>query len=211
MLKHTLLFSLLSAQLGVVVSQDTSLSIFPCPFLGPAFPAPSNVASAPAVTAALQNITGEINLGLNTGYVTNGEALDNVTSAFSITAFSTADLNSLPFWEFHWSPPALSQVPAGVTNVTGDTVYRIGSLSKVFTVFTWLVTDGFKRFQDTITQHLSGLNSNRTVDPVARAAWDEITISALASHLSGIGVECKLPTDNLHPLLTLNRWHSRHH
>jgi CubicO group peptidase (beta-lactamase class C family) len=179
--------SVLFLPLWTVLCQEPPAPVFyPCPFQGPAYPRPTNVANDAAVKAAIQNTTAVITGALQTGLI------DNETTAFSLTAFSTTDKNSIPFYTFHQTPPLLSQAPLGVRKVTDQTVYRLGSLSKVFTVYTLLVVDGFKHFQDSITKFVPGLTkANNGHDPITSTNWDDITLQALASHMGGIGVECE--------------------
>jgi len=158
---------------------------YPCPFLGPTYLKPTNLGADPVMKAAADNVTAVILEALATGL------LDNETTAFSLTAFSTSDETSTPFYTFHQTPPILAEAPLGVKNVTGDTVYRIGSVSKVITVYAHLVADGFKHFQDPISDFLPGLLTNKDSSPIKSTAWEDITLQALASHMGGIGVECK--------------------
>ncbi|KEF53924.1 uncharacterized protein A1O9_09719 [Exophiala aquamarina CBS 119918] len=140
---------------------------YPCPFIGPTYLQPTNLSKDPTIKAAAGNTTAVLLDAIATGL------LENQTTAFSLTAFSTSDEKSTPFYTFHQTPPILAEAPLGVKNVTGDTVYRVGSLSKVLTVNAHLVADGFKHFQD----------------PIKSTVWDDITLQALASHMGGIGVE----------------------
>ena len=164
---------------------------YPCPFLGPTYQKPLNLATDAMVNAAAENTTSVVLEALATG------ALDNQTTAFSLTAFSTSDKESIPFYSYHYTPPALALGPIGVKNVTGNTVYRLGSLSKVITTYTLLVADGFKHFQDPIGNFLPALlqgstDKNASSDSITSTDWEDVTLQALASHMAGIGVECEL-------------------
>ncbi len=152
---------------GFVASQDVvAPSFYPCPFLGPSYAKPANLINDPIIKAAADNITAVLAGALSTGL------LDNQTTAFSLTAFSTSDQHANPFYTFHQTPPALAQAELGVTKVTSDTVYRLGSLSKVITVYTLLVADGFKHFQDPISSFLP----NHTQDQ-SESRWLQTILS----------------------------------
>lgn len=158
---------------------------YPCPFIGPTYLKPVNLGKDPIIKAAADNTTAVILGALATGLV------DNQTTAFSLTAFSISDEKSTPFYTFHQTPPILAEAPLGVKNVTGDTVYRVGSLSKVITVYAHLVADGFKHFQDPISDFLPSLLKNKDSSPIKSTAWEDVTLQALASHMGGIGVGCE--------------------
>jgi len=64
-----------------------------------------------------------------------------------------------------------------VKEVNGDTIYRIASVSKLFTVFSLLVQEGLN-LDDFVWQHVPELTD---IDN-----FREITLRMLASHLSGI-------------------------
>lgn len=183
---------LLMLYCGSGASQDTPApSFYPCVFLGPSYAKPTQLAKSPVIKAAGDNVTAVLAEALSTGI------LDNQTTAFSLTAFSTSDVNAIPFYTYHQTPPALAQAPLGVKKVTSDTIYRLGSLSKVITVYTLLVADGFKHFQDPISFFLPNLLKQNTQqqakeDPLVVTDWEDITLQALASHMGGIGVECEL-------------------
>ena len=182
----------LTLYIVTVVCQSTASPLFyPCPFLGSSYAKPTNLVDDLTIKAAAKNTTAVLLDALATGL------LDNQTTAFSLTAFSTSDKDSTPFYTFHQTPPALAEAPIGVKHVTSDTVYRLGSLSKVMTVYTLLVADGFKHFQDPISTFIPGLlkhspNLHASEDPITSTDWEDITLQALASHMGGIGVECEL-------------------
>ena len=67
-----------------------------------------------------------------------------------------------------------------------DTVYRMGSLTKIFTVYTFLVEAGDIHFDSPITDYvpeLAALVNNRSANVIKRVAWEDITIRDLASHI----------------------------
>lgn len=162
-------------------AQDLSFAFHPCPFLGPSYPKPTNISNDQTIGHALQNLTETIHAALEAGQI------DNETSAISLTAFSTSDQDSTPFFSFHHTPPSMAEVDGSAKNVTGDAVYRIGSVSKVVTVYTLLAANGFKHWQSPITEFIPELKDVAQ----SEVPWDEVTIEALAAHLSGIGTDCK--------------------
>ncbi|KAH8895648.1 beta-lactamase/transpeptidase-like protein [Thozetella sp. PMI_491] len=158
-------------------SAATSLD---CGLFGPDFPPPQVLADDPAIAKATSN------LELQFADVASPFVPDD--TAYSVAFFSTK--SNEPLWEYHYSPP----IPLGVDKVDGDSIYRIGSISKVFTVWTMLVELGDKYFNEPIVQYVPGLESLTTApkvegflyDDIETIKWDEITIGNLASHAAGL-------------------------
>lgn len=170
---------------GVVCQKSSPPVFYPCPFLGPSYFKPASLAGDPTVKGALDNITATIEAGLTSGL------LENQSTAISLAAFSTSDDEAAPFYSFHWTPPSLAEIGLGVENITGDSVYRIGSVSKVLTVYTLLVANGFKQWQSPITDFVPELRMNDASNElIDTPVWEDVTLESLASHLGGIGVEC---------------------
>lgn len=181
-----LVFLLLMTWLvGAQGKEATLPTFYPCPFLGAAFSKPDGIGKDDTIKRATENLTATFKAGLTTGL------LDNETTAFSITLFSVSDEENNPFYAFHQTPPSLKMMSRGVKQITSDSVYRLGSVSKLYTVYSLLVADGFKNFYAPITDFIPEL-LNDTNGNSTSTKWEEITLQALASHLGGIGAECML-------------------
>ncbi|KAJ8129483.1 hypothetical protein O1611_g4147 [Lasiodiplodia mahajangana] len=112
------------------------------------------------------------------------------TSSISITLVSTKDDEDMPFFDFHYSSPFLNHSTGGTDHVTKNSIYRIGSISKLFTAYTLLVGYGWESWDRPVTRYVPELRAaalSNTRQPIEDAYWDEITIGDLASQLSGIG------------------------
>jgi CubicO group peptidase (beta-lactamase class C family) len=75
--------------------------------------------------------------------------------------------------------------------VTHDSIYRIGSISKLFTTYGLLLKYGSNNWERPLTDfipELRGVPSNASA--VDHVRWHEVTIDAWASHLSGIARDC---------------------
>lgn len=75
---------------------------------------------------------------------------------------------------------------------TDDTVYRVGSISKLLFLYTFLVEVGHDYWHRSITDFVPELveaarSCSAESDPLTCPDWDDITLGALASHLAGIG------------------------
>ena len=91
--------------------------------------------------------------------------------------------------------PSLSN-PVGTAKADSDTVYRIGSISKLFTVLALLLQHENVRWESPVTDYVPELlelatdGKERSSD-ITAIRWTEVTIEALASQLAGVPRECK--------------------
>lgn len=78
------------------------------------------------------------------------------------------------------------------TSRTDETVYRVGSISKLLFLYTFLVEVGHAHWHRPITDFVPELaeaaeSCSAESDPLTCPDWHEITLGALASHLAGLG------------------------
>jgi CubicO group peptidase (beta-lactamase class C family) len=84
-----------------------------------------------------------------------------------------------------------------VKKVDGNIVYRLGSVTNVFTVLAFLAEAGDIDWNQPITKYIPELaklddrSDSNDFDSVGETDWDDITIGALASQVSGLGRDCK--------------------
>lgn len=128
------------------------------------------------------------------GHSDFGDFMGN-TSSVSITAMSTEDSEEIPFFNFHFTSPFLNETAGSTTNITEDSVYRIGSISKLFTVYALLLNFGREHWDNPVTDYIPELREARAAqpgmgNPVDLVDWESITLGAMASQLSGIGRDC---------------------
>ncbi|KAJ4346449.1 uncharacterized protein N0V89_010378 [Didymosphaeria variabile] len=163
-----------------------SLAAPNCPLIGPEFPAPYNLESHPIWQAAIQNITNVFQF-IDDSNITGVDLF-----SYSLQIFST-NPGSPILWERHRTAKDLPINTTGVKKVDGNTVYRLGSVTKVFTVLTFLAEAGDVYWTTSITKFIpelakyEGRSSQPDFDPVRETDWDDITIGSLASQVSGLG------------------------
>ena len=82
--------------------------------------------------------------------------------------------------------------PEGVTSVDSNTVYALGSISKLLTVYTFLLEAGDTSWNDPVTKYIPELAAYAKAHPQAATQqidhynWEDITVGALVSQLSGM-------------------------
>ncbi|KAM0418761.1 hypothetical protein ACHAPT_012271 [Fusarium lateritium] len=151
-----------------------------CPPPGPVLPPPKRPSQHPAVKSAIEGII---------------KSLEAETAGFNYSAVSVA-VRSIhedePFLNFHHTPPHPDS-KRGAKEVDASTVYRLGSVSKVFTVLAALklAEDGLLSMDDPVGQwipELSGRAGNPgSEDELDEMMWQDVTVEDVAAHLAGIG------------------------
>lgn len=147
-----------------------------CPLLGPVFPPVgtglNNSAVVKDAVAQLGDLMDEV--------VKNG-----TNTTFYLQAFSGTE----KLFSYGYAPPSTAD---SLTSGTLDenTVFRIGSVSKLLTVYTLLAEIGMEPLSDPVTKWVPEL-ATVAKHPGRRTHWDEVTIGQLASHMSGVERNCK--------------------
>ena len=161
-----------------------------CPLLGPDFSAPVNPSGSNAVIDAQQLMARAVRRGLSSNVTSGG--LDSNSTSFSLQLYSLYEEE--PLFTYHFGAPALANTSYGVATVDSNTIYRIGSISKMWTVYLYLITVGDTSFNDPITRYVPELAQyaemnaeNLETDDIDTVNWNDITVGSLASHLAGIG------------------------
>ncbi|KAH7157346.1 beta-lactamase/transpeptidase-like protein [Dactylonectria estremocensis] len=145
-----------------------------CPPMGAVFPAPQAPSQNTAVKKAVSALKG---------------ALDEQTSALFEASALSVGVKSIheddPLFTYHFTPP---KAGSGAQEVGDDTMYRIASVSKLFTVLAALQNTDID-MNASVLKYLPQLNETATDDPILSLNWEEITVASLAGHLSGLGVD----------------------
>ncbi|KAI8633034.1 putative penicillin-binding protein [Xylariaceae sp. FL1651] len=157
--------------------------------LGSVYAPPLGLTTSSIVNNAASHLSAALHQVLEHGHSDFGDFAAN-TSSVSITAVSTESDEDAPFFDFHFSSPFLNHTTDGTDRVAKNSIYRIGSISKLFTIYTLLVGYGWEHWDNSVTRYVPELRdaaSSGPHDPIGNADWNEISIGDLASQLSGIG------------------------
>lgn len=163
----------------------------PQTLLTPAFPAPVELDTDANFQSVATALSATLREALMQGSSKFGNFTPN-TESVSVTLKSTAQQKSL--FDFQFTGSGLNTGAGSTNKVSGDSVFRIGSISKLFTVYALLLNGGLDVWEHPVTRYVPELLDDvkrfRNSSPIEHANWDDITIGALASQMSGIGVNC---------------------
>lgn len=169
-----------------------------CPPLGPILPPPKGKLSNHALIKSLsQNLTETLDILFHPSNATSRfhQFQANLTS-ISLEVVSTSDQD--PLFAYYHTANLLNST--GTQLVTDRTIFRIGSITKLFTVLALILHEDKFSWQDSITKHVPELLDSESfkmsnqgqLDSVLRTQWQNITLEQLASHLSGMPRDSKL-------------------
>lgn len=168
-------------------SYDPITTYQKCPYAGQLFPPPTDAGNAPAILAAESALRAQLD-----DLTQSGDGVVALNSTFfSIAIFSAADTDDGPIFNYHFAPPGMENATGG-RELDNESVYRVGSVTKMLTVYALLAARGDRDFGRPITEFLPDLEQGADEeDGLARIQWDDITVEALASQISGIPRDCE--------------------
>ena len=200
---HSMLFY--GSVVSLSFSMASAAAFNACPLLGAVYPAPTSIPNSSVIQSALSviqsalsNLTDALDTLIATGNSTVGPYAPANITTWSIGMFSTSDESSDPFWQYHFTAPSVANSTAGVHKADMDSVYRVGSISKLFTVYSLLVQAGDGYWQDPVTKWVPELAAIAAEDPkegiedISRIRWEDVTLGDLANQLAGLPRDCML-------------------
>ena len=167
--------------LVVLLAIATLSSASACPPFLPTLPVTSALCNTNAIKEAVSSLKAVLDNATRTS-----TDLRNAGTSFSLDVYSIHDQQ--PLFAYDFSAPGLSNASYGVSQVDANTIYRVASVTKVLTIYTWLGTVGIRYWNDPITDFMPDLAAAayNNSDSVNLVDWSQVTISSLASQLAGI-------------------------
>jgi CubicO group peptidase (beta-lactamase class C family) len=149
-----------------------------CPPLGRVLPAPHTPSENQAVKGAIETLKASLD-GIFSSKLAN--------SGVSIAVKSIHE-DSLLF-NHHFTPSNMSGI--GTNMIDEHTIYRVGSISKMMPALAALQNSKIN-MDDSVLDYLPDLKSRFDAhESIYSIPWEDITVSSLASHLSGIATDSK--------------------
>ncbi|CAG8904519.1 unnamed protein product [Penicillium egyptiacum] len=157
-----------------------------CPLLGPAFPAPIALSADPIFSREAEELTSKLNEAIEDGSLP--------AISFAVQVFSSEEDHSA-FGFYHTDDPVkLGSV--GVREVDEDTMFRIGSISKLWTMFLFMTLEGTRYFHEPVSKYVPELRMEyspaQEKDKINYLQWSDVTIGELASHQAGLARDCMM-------------------
>lgn len=175
-------------------------------FLGPTYPAPIDLTSDKSlIPASWKNFTSTFDAYLKKGNQSTASksSLSGVEKiTFSVGLFSIHDPAAAKL-QYHYTSPEIANATLGTTQVDGDSIYHIASVSKLFTVFAGLLELTDQDWNRPLADVIPGLadyaggTAAGEEDAVYKIQWDKITPWALASQLAGVPALAVVAADTL--------------
>ncbi|KAK5710719.1 hypothetical protein LTR15_012875 [Elasticomyces elasticus] len=168
--------TLLFTALATALKRRSTLQT--CPLLAKQYPSPVGLANETLFQTAIESINATLNRGLN--------VVPYNETTFSLGLFSA--LSEGLEYQYHHGDAALAASTSGTHDIDADSIYRIGSISKLLTVYVFLLAaDGEKYFNTPVLELVPELQQ------LAEDEWNpetpdfsEITIGDLAGQMAGL-------------------------
>ncbi|KAI1324752.1 beta-lactamase/transpeptidase-like protein [Xylariaceae sp. FL0255] len=148
-----------------------------CPPLGAVLPAPTHPSTNSDVQDSFKSITDYLHTNVTSGWNASGVAV-------AIQSIH----ETKPMYEFYYTPPNLNT--SGTAEINSETVFRVGSISKMFSILS-VLTEGSIKLEDPVTKYIPELlqlfKEASVVNNITTVNWDQVTVGSLASHIGGIG------------------------
>lgn len=175
--------------------QSQSTDSTDCGLLGPVYPLPADYERSKAIQAAQSDWAHALNESFQQ-YKTVWGPVNSENTSISIGVFSTQSDHLLA--EFHHVPtrPELrSHLTGG--KLDGDSLYRIGSVTKLLSVYTALSKLRNEHWSQPIIDFIPELEHTTEVDPVHSFNWSSITLANLVNHMAGLPRDCNVSSINV--------------
>ncbi|KAI0867700.1 beta-lactamase/transpeptidase-like protein [Hypoxylon argillaceum] len=156
-----------------------------CPLYGLGYPKPTNLFAYDGIrnaAAALDSVFDR--------YIDNANNTRSDQFSYSVEVFAASE--EAPLWSHAWTATNLATMnTTGTKAVDGDTVFRIGSLTKIFTLLTFLAEVGDASWNEPVAKFVPEIAAlaaaaGDTSHSLTSPDWGAITIGSLASQISGL-------------------------
>ncbi|KAF4333193.1 penicillin-binding 4 [Fusarium beomiforme] len=158
-----------SARASVVLSNDV-------PLIGPSFLTNFDISKTDFLNEAKEKFPSLIE------ELFDAKTLNKTDLIFAVDVFSSSTNDSL-YSYFHVGDTYKDTLTQG--NLTEDTIFRAGSVTKVFTVYAIIAKAGIEALSYPVSIFLPELLGNSSSNPLERIDWSEITVGALAAQQAG--------------------------
>ena len=182
--------------LALSMAFDTLSS--PQVLLGPTFPPPRLLSTNFGFLSACSQLSSTLKISLDQGKSPFG---DFAPKASSVSISMTSTVEESTIFGFNFKGSSLDTSTGGTDQVSANSVFRIGSISKHFTVYAFLLNGGLELWERPITEYVPELRrfaqGSGNCSDLNKVRWEEVTLGSLASQMSGIGRDCERTSRSL--------------
>ncbi|KAI1073069.1 hypothetical protein LB507_008984 [Fusarium sp. FIESC RH6] len=161
-----------------VLPQQANAQQSVCPLLGSIFPPVQHLAKSNVISNAITNLDKTFK------ELDRNGTFHGLNTTLYVQAFSASDT----LFQHGYVPSDMKGFLTSGT-INENTVFRIGSVSKLLTVYTLLSEVGMDHMNDPVTKwvpELARAAKKGKGDPTRQIQWNEITIGQLCGHMSGV-------------------------
>ncbi|KAL4937357.1 hypothetical protein BDV06DRAFT_232649 [Aspergillus oleicola] len=163
-----------------------------CPLAGPVFPAPRRAINSTSFDKATVRFMSELKKILRPANGTRYTAIGPDTTSFTVQVYSIH--NQQPLFEYYHTATSARNNTIGVNRVDENTVFRTGSVSKLWAVMILLMASGDGVLHEPVHKYIpelqhaiDELKGNETgFDEIDNVKWEEITIGEVVSQTAGL-------------------------
>jgi CubicO group peptidase (beta-lactamase class C family) len=162
--------ALISAATATIIASND------VPLIGPSFLSNFDISTSQYISEAKEQFPSLLKKAFDSN------VLNKTDLIFSVDVFSAATNDSLYSYH-HVGDTYKDTLTKG--KLSEDTIFRTGSVSKMFTVYAIIAKAGIRVLSEPVTLFLPELLGNSSSNPIERIDWSEISVGALASHQAG--------------------------
>lgn len=151
------------------------------PLLGPSFISNFDPTNTGPIRDAIKAFPGAIDALFEDG------SLNKTDLVFAMDVFSAATNQSL-YSYYHVGDSEKVTLTSGELN--DKTISKLGSVTKLFTVYAIIAKAGIEVFSDPVLKYIPELacsSTDSSSNSLTHISWEDITVGALASHQAGAG------------------------
>jgi CubicO group peptidase (beta-lactamase class C family) len=172
---------LAQAAFGLLLWVGVSTAQRACDLVGQTYPPPRGLSEESLFQSAAQSVSDVLDQRVNAGTYKKW--------SFSVGVFSTFEDDLI--YQYHHTSPRIQNSTHGTRKIDADSIYRLGSISKMLTVYLWLINDGDRKFNDPITDYLPALAEYAAESSTPTAVWEDVTVGDLAGQMAGLVRDCE--------------------
>ncbi|KAL3479598.1 beta-lactamase/transpeptidase-like protein [Aspergillus californicus] len=158
-----------------------------CRLPGPAFPVPIRALGSHALKKASSDFVQSVKNIMQPPHDPQASFIDPDLVSFAVQVYSAGD--NKPLFKYYHTATNDRNNTFGVNKIDGDTVFRTGSISKLYAVLLILIQTGDASLHEPVTNYIpelrEAIQEPGADDEIDAVQWEEVTIGELASQMSG--------------------------